>query len=198
MSLCIMESHLFTFLPLVLTRVVFASLCHSSPLSLSTSPSHWIIAIDLSPLPSLKPWSQFQRCRSTPASRPHVQWCWCAAGCALLPRFSLSTVGGGAFTDGVAFGAPLAWELTRCGPNGTILFNNSRRCLDRSRGGRGFDASALYAEKIVPVAMIIGHKMQQNSHDSQHKTPQKPMGSVARNMLSIRPLQERENASINH
>jgi hypothetical protein len=40
-------------------------------------------------------------------------------------RFSLLAVGGGAFTDGVAFDAPLTWELTRCGPNGTILFNNS-------------------------------------------------------------------------
>jgi hypothetical protein len=40
-------------------------------------------------------------------------------------RFALSAVGDGAFTNGIALDAPLAWELTRCGPNGTILFNDS-------------------------------------------------------------------------
>jgi hypothetical protein len=51
----------------------------------------------------------------------------------------------------------------------------------------------------VPAVTIIGHnKMQQNSDDSQHKTPQKPVESAARRMLSILPLQEHNNATINH
>jgi hypothetical protein len=40
-------------------------------------------------------------------------------------QFSLLAVGGGAFGDDVALDAPLAWELTRCGPNDPILCNNS-------------------------------------------------------------------------